>query len=61
VLEVVYSNIWIPEVVWQRVPDYWTSHSNGPAAVRAETVTWYDWKRSTGGTKVLPWCHIGDQ
>ena len=53
-LEVVYSNIWIPEVVWQRVPDYWTSHSNGPAAVRAETVTWYDWKRSTGGTKVLP-------
>jgi len=38
-LEVVHSNIWIPEIVREGVPDRLASHSEIPAAVRAETVT----------------------
>jgi len=58
VLEVVYSNIWIYETVWERVSDRRVSQSKSPAA---ETVTRYDQKTSTGWTKVLPWRHIGDR
>jgi len=47
-LEVDYSNIWIPEIVRERVPDRQSSHSKSPSAVRAETVTWYYQNMLTG-------------
>jgi len=37
-LKVVYSNIWISEIVRERVSDRRANHSKIPAAKRAETV-----------------------
>ena len=60
-LEVVCSKVRIPEIIRGRVPGRRASDGKSPAAVRAETVTRYDQKTSTGWTEVLPWCHIGDR
>jgi len=46
------SNIWILEIVWERVPDNQTSHGKSPVDIHAQMVTRYDQKMSTGGTKV---------
>jgi len=61
VLEVVHSNIQIPEIIRETVPGRRSSDSKSPEAVRAETVTRYYQKMSTGWTEVLPWRHIGDR
>jgi len=47
VLEVVHSNVRIPEIIRERVPGRRASDGKSPAAVRAETVTRYD-QKSTG-------------
>jgi len=48
VLEIIYSNIWIPEIVQERVSDRWAIHSKSLMVIRAQTVMQYEQKTSTG-------------